>query len=66
MGAILLHLLTASTPSIYEGMKDLCMRFCKEELHAALQGDRPVTEIQTLDSEQGDRYYDREEPEEQE
>jgi hypothetical protein len=47
-------------------MKDLCTRFCHEELLEALSGDKLAKEIQGHDPPQGDEYYDQEEMEEQE
>lgn len=59
-------MLTFPNNRIYEGMKDLCTRFCYEELLAALSGDKPPKEIQGHDTSQGDEYYDQEEMEEEE
>ena len=47
-------------------MKDLCTRFCREELLAATGADKSVTETHSHEALEGDEYDEEEEMEEQE
>jgi hypothetical protein len=53
-------------PRIFEGMKDLCTRFCREELLAATGADKSVKKTQSQEALEGDEYYEQEEMEEEE
>jgi hypothetical protein len=47
-------------------MKDLCTRFCREELLAATGADESVKDTHSHEAPEGDGYYEQEEMEEQE
>jgi hypothetical protein len=47
-------------------MKDLCTRFCHEELLAATGADDSVKDTHNYEALEGDEYYEQEEMEEQE
>ena len=47
-------------------MKDLCTRFCREELLAATGADESVTDTHSHEALEGDEYYEQEEMEEKE
>jgi hypothetical protein len=49
---------------ILEGMKDLCTRFCREELLAATGADEYVKDTHSQEALEGDEYYEQEEMEE--
>ena len=51
---------------IFEGMKDLCTRFCREELLAATGADESAKDTHSHETLEGDEYYEQEEMEEQE
>ncbi|OIW35513.1 putative Ketosamine-3-kinase [Coniochaeta ligniaria NRRL 30616] len=51
--------------AIYEGMKDLCTRFCHEELLARLRGDSVIGQLEYKDPADDD-FYGQEEMEEDE
>ena len=51
---------------IFEGMKDLCTRFCREELLAATGVDESVKDKHSHEALEGDEYYEQEEMEEKE
>jgi len=56
------YLLPRTTSRIHEGMKDLCFRFCREELLARLQEDTIPKQIEEAE----DDFYEQEEAEEEE
>ena len=47
-------------------MKDLCTRFCREELLAAIGADESVKDTSSHEALEGDEYYEQEEMEEEE
>jgi hypothetical protein len=47
-------------------MKDLCTRFCRDELLAATGADESVKDTHSREALEGDEYYEQEEMEEQE
>lgn len=55
-------LTTMDNTRIHEGMKDLCSRFCGEELLARLQGDTVPKQVGEVE----DHFYEEEEAEEEE
>jgi hypothetical protein len=60
------YLWLLTTSRIYEGMKDLCTRFCHEELLARLKGDTVPKQIENHDDPNDDDFYEQEETEEEE